>query len=208
MKNNWFKLVGLLLLTGPVVVGQAMSKKSYLGVRAGYLQSSTTLTSQSSSPYQTLLGGLAPRNTYYGGVFYHQNLRSWLAYRVEATYQLKGFTNQDQNGTMLSAQRFHYIGLTPLIGITPVTGLSFFVGPEANLFLHASSGSNPDPIEFGISGRVAYRYHWIGLEVGYFNSFNQYLYFTANSARFSFTNRTWQLGLFFVPSMLKKGELL
>ena len=206
MKNSWFKLVGLMLLASPVVFGQVKSKKSYLGIRAGYLHTSTNLTIQSGSPYQTLLGRVAPQNSYYGGVFYHHSVRSWLAYRVETNYQLKGFNSQDQNGTTLSAQRFHYIGVTPLIGITPVTNLSLFVGPEANLFLHASAGPNPDPIELGISGRISYRYQWIGLEVGYFNAFNQHLYLAPSATRFSFTNRTWQIGLLFVPTMLKEGN--
>jgi hypothetical protein len=191
------------------MLGQTPIKQNYIGVRAGYLLASTDLTTVTSIalPYQIRLGGVAPLNSFYAGAFYHHTLLPWLAYRVDLNYQRKGIENQLPNGDVVFRQKFHYVGLTPLIGITPIDGLGLFVGPEANVYFGQSIWSaNAAPIELGISSRVSYRYRWIGLEVGYFKGLNEYTSLNLFGARFGFKNRTWQAGLLFVPAMLKKGS--
>ena len=203
MKIGYF-LVSLLLMTSTVALGQATSKQSYFGVRAGYLRAYTQLTS--SSP-NVNLRGVGPRSSFYGGAFYQHALSRWIAYRIEINYQQKGITNQDFDGNTLFQQRFHYVGATPLIGFTPVSGLSLFVGPEVNFHLGKGAQSkNFAPVELGISSRVSYRYKWIGVEVGYFKSFNEYTHDDLGITRFGFKSQIWQVGLIFVPAMLKTGK--
>jgi len=203
MRSVYSQFIALLLISN-IVSGQATSKESYFGIRAGYLRASTNLTSSNTS-YG--LGGVAPRNSFYGGVFYHQNISRWLAYRTELNYQQKGIENQDYDGNVLFQQKFHYIGLTPLIGFTPISGLGFFVGPEANVHFGRSMWSNnAASIEIGVSGRVSYRYKSIGVEVGYFKGLNEYTSVDFGDNRFGFKNRTWQAGLLFVPKKFIKGN--
>ncbi|MBR8841101.1 MAG: PorT family protein [Stigonema ocellatum SAG 48.90 = DSM 106950] len=203
MKTAYFLMI-LLLVTSTVVLGQASSKQGYFGVRVGYLRASTDLT---SSRNDSRLGGVAPLNSFYGGVFYQHALSRWIAYRVEVNYQQKGIENQDQDGNKLFEQKFHYVGVTPLIGFTPLSGLGFFVGPEANYYFGESAFSkNAASVELGISGRIAYRYKWIGVEASYFKSFNEYTHLDLGNTRFGFKNQTWQVGLIFVPAMLKSAN--
>ena len=203
MRKSRF-ITGLLLMASTVVMGQATSKQSYFGVRAGYLRASTQLTS--SSPTVNLRG-VGPLNSFYGGVAYQHALSRWIAYRVELTYQQKGIDNQDFDGNSLSQQKFHYVGVTPLIGIRPLSGLGLFVGPEVNFhFGKGARSGNFTPIELGMSSRFSYRYKWIGIEAGYFKSFNEYTHDDIGIARFGFTSQTWQVGLIFVPVILKAGE--
>ena len=205
MKTLYLQALTLLVLMAHVSRAQTTAKVDYFGIRAGYLKASTDLT---SSRNDIRLGGVAPINSFYVGGFYHHNILSWLAYRVDLNYQQKGIELQDQNGSIVGHQRLHYAGLTPLIGITPLKGLGLFVGPEANVYLgqsaeRANYGPNMTPIEFGITSRLSYRYKWIGLEVGYFEALNEYKSVDLG-ARFGFKNRTWQAGLLFVPALLKK----
>lgn len=196
--------MGLLLVTSTVASGQATSKQSYFGVRAGYLRASTQ---QTSSIPNVNLRGVAPRSSFYGGGFYQHALSRRLAYRIELNYQQKGIDNQDFDGNTLFQQKFHYVGVTPLIGLTPISGLSLFVGPEANVYLgKGTQDRNFAPIELGMSGRISYRYKWIGVEAGYFKSFNEYAHDDLGSTRFGFKNQTWQVGLIFAPAMLKIGK--
>ncbi|AUD06497.1 outer membrane beta-barrel protein [Spirosoma pollinicola] len=205
MKTLYFQTLVLLVLMTNVTRAQVPTRPNYFGIRAGYLKASTDLT---SSRNDIRLGGIAPLNSFYAGVFYHHNLSRWFAYRVDLTYQQKGIELQDQTGSIVGHQRLHYAGLTPLIGITPLKGLSLFVGPEANVYLgqsveRANYGPTVTPIEFGLSGRLSYRYKWIGLEVSYFEALNEYKSVDLG-ARFGFKSRTWQAGLLFVPGLLKK----
>lgn len=210
MKPGYF-LVILSFLTSTIVLGQVSSKHSYFGVRAGYLRASTNIT---SSPEGSSLRGLAPLNSFYGGVFYQHTLPSRIAYRVELNYQQKGNEAQDQNGTVAYQRKFQYVGLTPLIGITPISGLSLLVGPEVNFYFGKKAFDRNAPLaEFGISGRVVYRHKWIGIEAGYFKGINEYNSITIKNSpiiggdtRFNFRNQTWQVGLIFVPTMLKTGK--
>lgn len=206
-----YSLIILSLVTSTVVLGQVSSKHSYFGVRAGYLRASTDLT---SSPEGSDLRGVAPLNGYYGGVFYQHNLPNRITYRVELNYQQKGNEAQDQNGNVSYQRKFQYVGLTPLIGVTPISGLSLLVGPEVNFYFGIKAFDRNAPLaEFGISGRVAYRYKWIGIEVGYFKGISKYNSVTIQNnpaiggdTRFDFKNQTWQVGLIFVPAMLKMGK--
>ena len=208
MKKSQF-LIGLLFAINTVTVGQVPNEGGYFGIRAGYLRASTDLI---SSPKGSSLSGVGPLNSFYGGAFYRHNLSQRVIYRIELNYQQKGNETQDRNGNVLSRQRFHYVGVTPLIGITPVTGLDLLVGPEANFYLGRTAlDRNASAVELGISGRVAYRYKWIGVEAGYFRGFNDYNSINIGNAvtgttQFSFKNRTWQIGLIFVPTMLKAKE--
>lgn len=197
--------MGLLLVTSTVALGQVTSKQSYFGLRAGYLRASTQ---QTSSVFNVNLRGVAPRSSFYGGGFYQHALSRWIVYRIELNYQQKGIDNQDFDGNTLFQQKFHYVGVTPLIGITPLSGLSLLVGPEANVYLgKGTQGRSFAPVELGVSGRIAYRYKWIGVEGGYFKSFNEYARDDFGSVRFGFKNQTWQAGLIFVPAALKtKGS--
>ncbi|MBC3795132.1 outer membrane beta-barrel protein [Spirosoma utsteinense] len=197
--------MGLLLIISTVALGQATSKQSYFGIRTGYLRASTQLTNSllNYSLPSVSLAGVAPRNSFYGGVFYQHALSRWIAYRIELNYQQKGIQNQDFDGNTLFQQKFHYVGVTPLIGITPVSGLGLFVGPEANVYFGKSAWSeHASLVELGISGRASYRYKWIGVDVGYFKSFNEYTHVDLGNIRFGFKNQTWQVGLIFVPTML------
>lgn len=203
--------MGPLLITSMIALGQTTSKQSYFGVRAGYLRASTDVT---SSPEGSNLTGVSPLNGYYGGLFYQHDSPNRIAYRAELNYQHKGNENQDRNGNILSQERFNYVGLTPLIGITPIPGLSLLVGPEVNVYIGKKAFNRNAPLaEFGISGRVTYRRKWIGIEVGYFKGFNEYNSVTVRNSpavgediRFSFKNQTCQVGLIFVPAMLKAGK--
>jgi hypothetical protein len=183
--------------------GQSKKQLSYFAFRAGYLQTKIDLTSSRSNTY---LGGIANRNSFYGGVFYHNNVTRFLAYRIELNYQQKGVENQDFSGNVLFQRRFHYVGVTPLVGITPITGLGLYIGPEANVRLgRVPLGRSENPIEVGISSRVAYRYKWIGVEVGYFKAFNKFTSIELGpDLQFGMKNRTWQAGLFFTPNLVKK----
>jgi hypothetical protein len=132
-----------------------------------------------------------------------------LAYRVELNYQQKGVELQDQNGNVVGHQKLHYAGLTPLIGITPLNGLSLLVGPEANVYLGqsvdgANYGPGTTPIELGISSRLCYRYKWIGLELGYSQALNDYKSVDIGGARSTLRNHVLQAGLLFTPTLLKK----
>lgn len=208
MKKSQF-LIGLLLAMNTVAVGQVPNKRGYFGIRMGYVRASTDLT---SSQKGSSLIGVDPLNSFYGGAFYQRNLSQRVVYRIELNYQQKGNETQDRNGNVLSRQRFHYVGVTPLIGITPLSGLNLLVGPEANFYFGRTAfDRNAPAAELGISGRVAYRYKWIGIEAGYFRGFNEYnsiniVNAVAGNTRFSFKNRTWQIGLIFVPTMLRTKE--
>ena len=199
MRNILITTVGLLLILSQVSLGQVKNQSSYFALRAGYLQ---TITDVTSSRGNTFLRGMGNRDSFYGGVFYHRNIARFVAYRMELNYQQKGVESQDLSGNVLLQRRFHYAGLTPLIGITPLSGLGLYVGPEANLRVgNAPLGRNAVPIEVGISGRIAYRYKWIGVEVGYFRAFNEFAAIElGQDLRFGLKNRTWQVGLFLVPN--------
>jgi len=208
MKTVYCKTLALLILTVSISCAQTPAKENYFGIRAGYLKSLTDVNNITKLPYEIRLGGIAPLNSFYGGVFYHHNVAPWLAYRVELNYQQKGIELQDQNGSVVGHQRLHYAGVTPLIGITPLNGLNLFVGPEANGYLgqsveRANYGSNTTPIELGISSRLSYRYKWIGLELGYSQALNDYKSVDVGGAQSNLRNRTWQVGLLLVPTMLK-----
>ena len=206
MKATYLQIIGLLI-SGTVGFGQAPSQESYFGIRGGYLRASTDLT---YSPYNLQLDGLAPRNSFYGGVFYHHTVAHQIAYRVELNYQQKGLEYKDQNGDVSSRNKFHYVGLTPLIGITPLRGLSFFIGPEINVNVRkvsAEPNARIRSIETGISGRVSYRYKWIGVEAGYFKAFNDYMVLDLITAQSSFKNHSWQAGLFFTPVTFRTRPL-
>ncbi|WP_420151682.1 hypothetical protein [Spirosoma sp.] len=211
MKLLLFQLVTLLSMLSSLAFGQISPKTNYFGLRAGYLRTATTITaSQGAKDYGTKLVGIADRSGFYSGVFYHHNLGKVLAYRLELNYQQKGIQNQDPAGNFLFEQPFHYIGFTPLFGITPLSKLSVFVGPEANLRVGAippGQNNRPTSIEAGISTRVSYRYKRIGIEVSYFNAFNTFNSFEVNPIiRFDFKNQNWQAGLFFALSKLKKDS--
>lgn len=211
MKFFLLQFVVLLLTVRSSAFGQASAKTSYIGLRTGYLRTATTITaSEGAKNLGTKLVGIADRSSFYGGVFYHHNLGKVIAYRVELNYQQKGVQNQGPAGNLLFEQPFHYIGVTPLLGITPLSGLGVFVGPEANLRVGSvpnEAYNRPTPIEVGISSRVAYRYKRIGIEVSYFNAFNTFNSFEVNPiVQFDFKNQNWQAGLFFVLSKLKKDS--
>ncbi|GAB3901491.1 outer membrane beta-barrel protein [Spirosoma agri] len=209
MKTVYCKTLALVISIINVSYAQNPVKESYFGIRAGYLKASTDVNNLTKLPYEIRLGGVAPLNSFYGGVFYHHNVSPWLAYRVELNYQQKGIELQNQNGNVVGHQKLHYAGLTPLIGITPLNGLSLFVGPEANVYLGqsvdgANYGPNTTPIELGISSRLSYRYKWIGLEVGHSQALNDYKSVDIAGARSTLRNRAWQAGLLFAPTLLKK----
>lgn len=201
MRIIFFQLVILFLTLSRPTFAQAPTKLSYFGIRAGFLQTATSITrSQLGIDYGAKLVGVAGRNSFYGGFFYQRHSRKLLAYRLEVNYQQKGLRKEDEEGNLLYNQPFHYIGATPFIGITPLAGLSLFVGPEANLRIASASRiyEKPTTIEMGLSGRVSYRYKWIGLEVSYFNALNYFNTFEYNPIHtFDLKNRTWQAGLFF-----------
>ncbi len=201
MSTRSFHILAFWLLTTTLASAQTLTKANYFGVRAGYLRASTSVTS-SRSDMRFL--GVAPLNSFYAGAFYQHTLSALLVYRVEINYQQKGIEYQLPNGDLVSRQKFYYASLTPLIGITPIKGVGLFVGPEANVSLGQNVRSNnAAPIEVGISSRLSYQYRWLGLEVGYFKSLNEFTFLDLG-ARFGFTNQTWQAGLSFVPGLLKK----
>ncbi len=211
MKTVYCKTLALVISVINISYAQNLVKGNYFGIRAGYLKSSTDVDNVTKLPYEVRLGGVASLNSFYGGLFYHHNISPWLAYRVELNYQQKGVELQDQNGSVVGHQKLHYAGLTPLIGITPLKGLSLFVGPEANAYLGqsvdgANYGPNTAPIELSISSRLSYRYKWIGLEVGYSKALNDYKSVNIGGARSDLRNRAWQAGLLFAPALLKKSK--
>lgn len=206
MKAICLQIIGLLI-SSTIGFGQARSRESYFGIRGGYLRALTDLT---FSPNNLHLDDLAPRNSFYGGLFYHHTIAHQIAYRVELNYQQKGLEYKDQNGNVSSQNKFHYVGLTPLIGITPLRGLSFFIGPEVNFNIRkvsAEPNARIRSIETGISGRISYRYKWIGIEAGYFKAFNEYMVLDLITAQSSFKNHTWQAGLFFTPDISRTRPL-
>lgn len=184
--------------------GQSPGRENYVGIRAGYLRASSQFT---LLPYKIQQNNVAPRSSYYGGIFYHHNLTSWLAYRVELNYQQKGQTRRNLDGSVADQRPFNYVGVTPLIGLTPLPGLGIFIGPEANVRMNrilTDDSYKAPPIETGVSSRLTYRYKWAGLEVGYFQAFNSYSTLYLPEGQYNYKNYTWHIGLFFVPAKLKK----
>lgn len=204
MKSTCLKIVCLFAITSSLGFGQIPVKQSYFGIRGGYQRVATDVfISALGNTYTTK--GYAPRNTFYSGVFYQQNLSQRLLYRMELNYQQKGLEHHDQDGSTSFQKRLHYVGLTPLIGFNPITNLSLLVGPEANWLAKNSSPSptsNTRTIEVGLTARVAYRYKWIGFEVGYFRAFNEYSDLSSPIFGTKFKSRTWQAGLFLIPGKL------
>lgn len=192
----------LLVLVATIAQAQTVYKTSYYAIRVGFLNASTELSSSSTAQR---LGGIAPLNSYYVGALYQRdNVLPGLSYRAEVTYQRKGIEYQNFDGYVVTRQKFHYVGLTPLIGIMPVNGLGLFVGPEINISIGQSAWTTTAvPIEYGIASRLSYRYRWIGAEVGYFSGLNEFTSLELG-ARFGFKNRTWQAGLFIVPSKIRR----
>ncbi|WP_245776870.1 hypothetical protein [Spirosoma endophyticum] len=177
----------------------------------GYVHSTSSLTySQEVMSYGTNVVGVADRSGFYGGVFYQHPIGKTLAYRVELNYQKKGSNQNDQLGNYIYSLPFNYIGLTPLVGFTPLPGLGIFVGPEANLRVNSippTATLSPAAIELGVSSRLSYRYKAIGVEVGYFKGLSPYYTFNLGGpVKVDFTNQNWQAGIFIVLFQSKRSE--
>ncbi|MCX6218463.1 outer membrane beta-barrel protein [Spirosoma sp.] len=209
MKSTYLMIACISILSANLGLGQSTGSQNYFGIKGGFQRVTTDVfISASGNTYSNK--GYAPRDAFYTGIFYQQGFGKRFAYRIEANYQQKGYAHYDQNSDVMYQNRFHYVGLTPLIGFYPITNLSLLVGPEVNWLVKNSVYSpysptpagNNRPVEVGLTARVAYRYKWIGLEVGYFNAFNEYLFLPGVDSDTKFKNRTWQAGLFIIPGML------
>ena len=208
MKYTYLIITWLLLFSSHLVFSQTLPRIGYFSIRGGYQRVTTDIAiSTIGGVYKSQ--GIASRSTFYGGTFYQQSLNRWLVYRLELNYQQKGLEYRDQNDKVSFQQRLHYVGLTPLIGISPLTNLSVFIGPEANQLV---KNSYPSPtneiksIELGLTARVSYTYKWIGLEAGYFKGFTEYLNLNSVDSETKFKNRSWQVGLSIIPANFKVGK--
>jgi len=190
-------LAGLLSLLATFSFAQNNLPKSYFGIKAGYLQSMNTV--DVNQPNFGIRQNVADRPGFYAGGFYHRNISRLLGYQIDFSYQEKGLIIKNIPGLTDPNDRFSYVSLTPVIGLQPLRGLGFYVGPEMNVLVRGDRSYNiRKPLEVGGLGRIAYHYKQIGVEARYFQAFTYYGGYTiADVVTYHLTSRNWQLGLYY-----------
>ncbi|SOD88909.1 PorT family protein [Spirosoma fluviale] len=174
-------------------------KENSFTIRAGYLHSSTHVEIANS-----LLIGIAlvkAKPGFYIGLAYEHLLSTLLTSQIELNFQQKGQRLGNYAGDMPINLNYNYIGLTPTIGIQPMSNLSFWVGPEVNLLVgKSSSWPHSNSIEVGLVGRVRYQFRRMGITGGYFKGLT--VHDRSTTKTYAFTNRNWQVGLSYLISKL------
>lgn len=170
-----------------------------LSAQAGYLYSTHTLT-----PTTYLIDGLPDSDFkpgFYVGLTYEHQLSTLLTSGLNLSYQQKGDIGGSAYIKPRTINTYHYLGVTPMIGIRPIQNLRFLIGPQLNFLVNKSTSNlrtyrliNVNhTLEFGLLGRISYELNRVGLSASYFKGLTAY--YTTDS--YYSTNQTWQLGLFY-----------
>lgn len=186
------KLVKLILTICIFINAFAQAQSiNRLTAQAVYLYSLTHLTSTTYSLIGLPEVKLKPG--FYAGIAYTHQWKNRLIGGFEVGYQNKGFAQRDYINDRNISITYHYLSITPLIGISPLKGFDVLVGPQLNVLLSKSVrvGDNDKPVEFGLAGKLRYQYHRFGLTAGYFKNLTVFY----RSGDYYLINQNWQVGL-------------
>ncbi len=192
MQSNLKSLLLLSILSLPLTA-QSQNLKSY-GIRAGYLHSFTQVKKTGSNPLG-IVGITSAPGFYLGGYFRKETSGAFL-WQLEMNYQNKGQFSNDIPGSERIKNTYHYLGLTPTLGVKLNRRLSATVGPEVNLLVgEKSTWTESSAVEAGIIGRLLYQWSRLGIQAGYFRAINKYDARSFSSFGFDFINSNVQVGL-------------
>lgn len=184
----------ILLLSRPLLAqwptNELSFKKSGTALHAGINYSMTTVHQENP----IVLQGLKSKIGYYIGGLYYHDLSSILTSRVDLSYQLKGTVATNPIGRPSIDADYHYISLTPSIGVKPFKRLTLLIGPQVNWLVakHNVLGKGKI-IELGVVGQLSYQLSLIHIEIGYFGGLTTYDRIDLINA--SFYNQNWQTGV-------------
>lgn len=151
---------------------------SGIGFRVGINYSVPAVTAAvmpvSGSLTTSYLEGVESKFGYYiGGYVYKYILPNQLAFRLDATMQMKALRAAFNSRTVANAS-YYYLGLTPLIGLHLTNRLIVYTGPEINLQVaNQTPWGKGAPLEIGTTVRFTYTINKLAAEMSYFRGFTK-----------------------------------